>query len=198
MTSEIKTAIFVKSSSKLSQCPNDDKIEIAFIGRSNVWKSSLINMLTNNNKLAKSSKKPWKTQLINHFLINNERYLVDLPWYWYSKVSDILKKKRLDMIQEYIEKSKQLKIVFVLIDSRIKPQKIDIEFIKELFESNIKFNIVFTKLDKISQKDSSKNIKLFTNELTKYWISVEKIFKTSSKTKKWRDELVRYIVSELV
>ena len=153
---EIKKSEFTISSATLSQCPNDDKPEFAFIGRSNVGKSSLINMICNHKGLAKTSATPGKTLLINHFIINNEWYLVDLPGYGYAKRSKVVQKKLEQMISSYILQREQLVNLFVLIDIRHEPQKIDTEFITWLGESGIPFSIVFTKADKIGNSQNPK------------------------------------------
>jgi len=158
---KIHSARFVTSASKLSQCPEDLLSEIAFIGRSNVGKSSVINMLVNQNKLAKSSVKPGKTQLINFFLVNELRYLVDLPGYGYAKVDVGSRKKWMDMIQDYLIQREGLKLVFVLIDASIPPQKIDLEFVQTLEEEAIHFALIFNKIDKAPQKKIQQHVKLF-------------------------------------
>lgn len=189
----IRSANFISSFVEIKDLPRSSIPEFAFIGRSNVGKSSLINMLCNNNKLAKTSSTPGKTQTINHFLINENWYLVDLPGYGYAKVS---KKKRSlwqGFIVRYITKRENLCNVFVLIDSRLDPQRIDIEFINWLGENAIPFSIIFTKADKISSKEVKQNIYKFENELHRYWQELPPVFISSAKTKTGRDEILNYI-----
>ena len=190
---EIKTAAFSLSAPMVSMCPNDTKPEYAFIGRSNVGKSSLINMLTNNRKLAKTSSTPGKTLLINHFLINREWYLVDLPGYGYAKRS---KKEgdRLDqMIRGYILQREQLVNVFVLVDIRLEPQKIDLEFINWLGISSVPFAIVFTKADKLTANKASQAMEAYKNKLLETWEELPPLFLTSAEKKQGRDEVLDYI-----
>lgn len=190
---EIKTAAFSLSAPMVSMCPNDTKPEYAFIGRSNVGKSSLINMLTNHSKLAKTSSTPGKTLLINHFIINKEWYLVDLPGYGFAKRS----KKEVDrldqMIRGYILQRKQLANVFVLVDIRLEPQKIDLEFIEWLGVSNIPFSIVFTKADKLSATKANQSVEAYKQKLSETWEELPPIFMTSSEKKQGRDEVLGYI-----
>ncbi len=174
-------------------CPNDTKPEYAFIGRSNVGKSSLINMLTNRRKLAKTSATPGKTLLINHFIINKEWYLVDLPGYGYAKRS---KKEvaRLDqMIRSYILQREQLVNVFLLVDSRLEPQKIDLEFIEWLGQSSVPFALVFTKTDKLSASKTDQNIANYKQKLLETWEELPPIFMTSSEKRQGREEMLDYI-----
>ncbi len=190
---EIKTAEFTISAPMVSMCPQDMKPEYAFIGRSNVGKSSLINMLTNHKKLAKTSSTPGKTLLINHFIINREWYLVDLPGYGFAKRS---KKEiaRLDqMIRGYILQREQLVNVFVLVDVRLEPQAIDLEFINWLGESSVPFAIVFTKADKLTQNKAAQNVEAYKRKLSEVWEELPPIFLTSSESRKGRDELLQYI-----
>lgn len=190
---EIKTAAFSLSAPMVSMCPNDTKPEYAFIGRSNVGKSSLINMLTNHSKLAKTSSTPGKTLLINHFIINKEWYLVDLPGYGFAKRS----KKEMDrldqMIRGYILQREQLANVFVLVDIRLEPQKIDLEFIEWLGVSNIPFSIVFTKADKLSATKANQSVEAYKQKLSETWEELPPIFMTSSEKKQGRDEVLGYI-----
>ena len=190
---EIKTAAFSLSAPMVSMCPNDTKPEYAFIGRSNVGKSSLINMLTNHSKLAKTSSTPGKTLLINHFIINKEWYLVDLPGYGFAKRS----KKEVDrldqMIRGYILQREQLVNVFVLVDIRLEPQKIDLEFIEWLGVSNIPFSIVFTKADKLSATKANQSVEAYKQKLLETWEELPPIFMTSSEKKQGRDEVLGYI-----
>jgi len=190
---KIKSAEFIKSASKLNECPNTNLPEIAFFWRSNVWKSSLINMLTQRKWLAKYSKIPWKTKLFNFFLIDNTWIIVDLPWYWYAKVWNNEKKQRLDLSEEFLTNRKQLKKTFLLIDWSIPPQKIDLEMIQCFIDSNINFSIVFTKLDKCNQKERNKNQKLFNEQIQKIWINNIEYFQVDNIHWKWRDELVNFI-----
>ena len=176
----IKKADFIISNTDVNKCPEPNKPEYAFIGRSNVGKSSLINMLVNKKNLAKTSGKPGKTQVINHFLINENWYIVDLPGYGYASVS---KQKRTDfaqIIKQYLTKRKNLMSVFVLIDSRLTPQKIDIEFMAWLGELRIPFVICFTKQDKLSKSESEINLMNYKKEMLKYWEYLPQFFKTSS------------------
>ena len=190
---DIKKAEFVISAPVVSMCPQDSKPEYAFIGRSNVGKSSLINMLTNHKKLAKTSATPGKTLLINHFIINNEWYLVDLPGYGYAKRS----KKEIDrldqMIRGYILQREQLVNVFVLVDVRLEPQKIDLEFIEWLGLSSIPFSIVFTKADKLSVSIVSANVETYKKKLLETWEELPPIFLTSAEKRQGRDEVLDYI-----
>ncbi len=190
---QIKTAEFFISSSRLSQCPQQDKPEVAFIGRSNVGKSSLINMLTNNSKLAKTSSTPGKTQLINHFLINSSWFLVDLPGYGYAQVSKTQREKFKKMIDTYLLKREQLYCVFVLVDSRLKPQQKDIDFINFLGQNNIAFEIIFTKTDKQSDRQTKENIELFKQRLLDFWESLPKIFLSSAVKQTGKQEILSEI-----
>lgn len=190
---EIKTARFIMSNSDVSKCPAPDKPEYAFIGRSNVGKSSLINMLTNHKKLAKTSSRPGKTQLINHFLINDEWYLVDLPGYGYAKVSKTQKNKFQAYIVDYIKKRENLYCLFVLVDSRHEPQKIDMEFITWLGENNIPFAIIFTKADKLGKNQVAKNIAYYKRQLKKQWEELPNLFITSSQTSLGKEDILSFI-----
>ncbi len=190
---EIKQANFVTSSSKLDQCPDSKLPEFAFIGRSNVGKSSLINMLTNRNKLAMTSSTPGKTRTINHFVINNEWHLVDLPGYGYAQASKSLRRTFGLLIEKYVLNREQLTNLFVLIDSRLEPQKIDIAFIDWLGENQIPFAIVFTKTDKVKQNIVAKNLNLFKERLLSEWAELPPIFLTSSEKKRGKEDLLNYI-----
>jgi len=190
---EIKTAEFIKSSTNLEQCPETDFPEFAFVGRSNVGKSSLINFLTGHGKLAKASKTPGKTKEINHFLINNEWYLVDLPWYGYAKSSRAKRAEWVGFMYDYVTERTQLKTVFVLVDAKIPPQKIDIEFLEELQEEWVTFVVIFTKTDKITQKEVHKNRKKFEQELRKCGVAIPKIFMTSSVKKRGERQILEEI-----
>ena len=192
---EIKKAEFTLSAPMVSMCPKDTKPEYAFIGRSNVGKSSLINMLTNNKKLAKISATPGKTLLINHFIINNEWYLVDLPGYGYAKRSKKEIAKLDQMIQGYILQREQLVNVFLLVDVRLEAQKIDLEFIEWLGQSGVPFAIVFTKADKLSSTKVRQNIDAYKKVLMETWEELPPIFVTSSEKKEGRDEVLDYIDS---
>ncbi len=190
---DVKSAEFSISSAVISQCPKDTKPEYAFIGRSNVGKSSLINMLANNKKLAKTSATPGKTLLINHFIINKEWYLVDLPGYGYAKRS---KKEiaRLDqMIRGFILGREQLVNVFVLIDVRLDPQPIDLEFMNWLGVSSIPFSIVFTKADKLSAVKVHANVNAYERKMLETWEEMPPYFVTSSEKRVGRDEILNYI-----
>jgi len=190
---EIKKAEFTLSAPMVSMCPKDTKPEYAFIGRSNVGKSSLINMLTNNRKLAKTSATPGKTLLINHFIINGDWYLVDLPGYGFAKRSKKEVNKLEQMISGYILQREQLMNVFLLVDVRLEPQKIDLEFIQWLGESGIPFALVFTKADKLSAGKVAGNVEAYKKVLLETWEELPPIFITSSEKKQGRDELLNYI-----
>ncbi|WP_187263243.1 ribosome biogenesis GTP-binding protein YihA/YsxC [Pontibacter beigongshangensis] len=189
----IKEAKFLMSNTRVELCPAPDKPEYAFIGRSNVGKSSLINMLTNQSKLAKTSASPGKTQLINHFLINNEWYLVDLPGYGYAKVSKTSRESWRKMINFYFQQRENLTCVFVLIDSRHEPLKPDLEFINQLGTIGVPFVLVFTKADKQSNTKTDVNIAAFTRKLKETWDELPQIFRTSSTAKTGRDEILNFI-----
>ena len=185
---------FIKSSPSLKECPKPDMPEYAFIGRSNVGKSSLINMLCMNGKLAKTSATPGKTRLINHYNINGSWYLVDLPGYGYAKVSKNIRKDFDKVLFNYLTKRDNLYCVFVLIDSRIPPQTNDLEFISKLGELHIPFAIVFTKTDKTTQKQFNDNIKAFEHEMLKTWEELPPCFYSSSVTKRGREEILEFII----
>jgi GTP-binding protein len=189
----IKTAEFVMSNSDVAKCPKDLLPEYAFIGRSNVGKSSLINMLTGRSNLAKTSGKPGKTQLINHFIINKNWFLVDLPGYGYAKVSKTTKKKFQKFITDYFENRQQLVSAFVLVDIRHEPQKIDLEFMEYMAISQIPFSIVFTKVDKLKPKAIENHVKDYLEELYKTWEELPKYFVTSSTKSLGRDEILQFI-----
>ncbi len=190
---EIKQAEFTLSAPMVSMCPKDTKPEYAFIGRSNVGKSSLINMLTNNRKLAKTSSTPGKTLLINHFVINKEWYLVDLPGYGYAKRSKKEVEKLDQMIRGYILQREQLVNVFVLVDIRLEPQKIDLEFIDWLGLSSIPFAIVFTKADKLTPNKANQSMETYKRKLSETWEEMPTMFLTSSEKKDGRNEVLDYI-----
>lgn len=186
-------AEFVISNTDHTKCPKPDQPEFAFIGRSNVGKSSLINMLTGKKKLAKTSSKPGKTQLINHFIIDDNWYLVDLPGYGYAKTSKKNRSAWQQMIADYLLYRKNLQLVFVLIDSRLEPQKIDLEFINWLGENQIPFALVFTKADKQSVNKGQQNIAKFKRALKATWEALPPIYLTSSETALGKKEVSDYI-----
>ena len=190
---QINSSEFTISSPTVSRCPNDNKAEYAFIGRSNVGKSSLINMLCNHKGLAKTSSMPGKTLLINHFIINKEWYLVDLPGYGYAKRSKKMQKQLEQMMAQYILQREQLVNVFVLIDIRHAQQKVDREFIDWLGQSNVPFTIVFTKADKLSQSKVRSNAKAWMDKLLDTWESLPPYYITSAETRQGREELLNYI-----
>jgi len=189
----IKTAQFEVSNSDYKKCPNSDKLEYAFIGRSNVGKSSLINMLTNHKKLAKISSSPGKTQLVNHFLINEDWYLVDLPGYGYAKVSKSIREKFGKLIKGYIKNREQLVVLFVLVDCRHDPQKVDLEFIRWLGENGIPFSLIFTKADKLSSSKLHKSLVSFKKKLLEDWEIMPSYFVSSSEDKRGKEEILDYI-----
>ncbi len=189
----IREATFVKSSSKLEECPKSDLPEYVFLGRSNVGKSSLINMLVERNKLSKTSSKPGKTQLINHFIINQKLFFVDLPGYGWAKTSKINRKSWENMTKKYLLNSEKIALIFILIDIRLKPQKIDIEYINYLGKNNLPVNLIFTKVDKIKKSEIDKKIYEFTCSLSKYWSSLPNYFISSSLKKIGRKEIIKYI-----
>ncbi len=190
---KIHEAKFVSSSSDVSQCPKLKIPEYAFIGRSNVGKSSLINMLTERKNLARISSSPGKTQLINHFLIDNSWFLCDLPGYGYAKVSQKRREAFARMIEYYAAKRDNLVCFFVLIDSRIPPQEIDLDFIEWLGDSNLPFVLVYTKIDKVSAKEKSMNISAMKEALSETWEELPLILETSAIKGKGRDELLNFI-----
>ena len=189
----IHSAVYVISSPDYTQCPKPDRPEYAFIGRSNVGKSSLINMICNNDHLAKTSGTPGKTQLINHFNIDNKWYIVDLPGYGFAKVSLASRKKWEKMIEDYLRKRENLVNVFILIDSRHGPQKNDLEFVNRLGEWKIPFCLVFTKADKENQRTVSKNVKDFLDKMRATWQFLPQHFVTSVIKKMGRDKILSLI-----
>ena len=189
----ITSAEFVISNSQVSKCPTTGLPEYAFIGRSNVGKSSLINMLTGKKGLAMTSQKPGKTQLINHFIINGAWYLVDLPGYGYARLSKDGREKLKAMIEDYTLERKELVCLFVLVDSRHEPQKIDLEFIQWLGEEGVPFALVFTKADKLTKGRLSANLEAYKARLLEEWEELPPIFVTSSEQQLGRDELLSYI-----
>jgi GTP-binding protein len=189
----IKTAQFVGSSTDVGKCPGSDLPEYAFIGRSNVGKSSLINMLTNRTRLARTSAEPGKTRLINHFFINGEWYLVDLPGYGYVKAKRPQRTEFQIIITDYIKKRKNLTCLFILLDSRLEPQQIDLRFISWLGASGVPFALIFTKTDKIPVNKFNKNKKIYDSVLLETWEELPPFFKTSVPKKLGREEILRFI-----
>lgn len=189
----IKSAEFVVSNSRVEKCPTTGLPEYAFIGRSNVGKSSLINMLTGRKGLAMTSQKPGKTQLINHFIINKEWHLVDLPGYGYARLSKDGRDGLRRMIEDYVLERRELVCLFVLLDARLEPQKIDLEFIEWLGEESVPFALVFTKADKLSKGKLSANISAYKDRLLEGWEELPPLFITSSEERTGRDELLDYI-----
>lgn len=190
---DIKSARFIISNTDIAKCPSDGRPEYAFIGRSNVGKSSLINMLTRNGKLAMTSSMPGKTLLINHFLVNNEWYLVDLPGYGYAKRSKSQTEKLEHIISTYVLDREQMTLLFVLVDSRLEPQKIDLEFFEWLGENEVPFAIIFTKADKVKKTQLKKNTDEYKKKLLEQWEELPPIFVTSSENGMGRNELLDYI-----
>lgn len=190
---EIRSAKYLISSPRVELCPAPDKPEYAFIGRSNVGKSSLINMLTGQSKLAKTSGSPGKTQMINHFIVNDEWYLVDLPGYGYAKVSQKQRASFGKMIENYLRLRPNLVTVFVLIDSRHKPQQIDLDFLAQLGEWEIPFNIAFTKADKSTQREAAKNVRGFIDAMREEWEFIPRSFLTSAVKHLGRKEMLAYV-----
>ena len=190
---EIKSAEFVISNADVKKCPADGKVEYAFIGRSNVGKSSLINMLTRNKKLAMTSATPGKTLLINHFLINKSWYLVDLPGYGFAQRNKKTQEKITKIIEDYILTSEQMANLFLLIDIRLEPQKIDLEFMEWLGENGIPFAIVFTKADKLTNGKNKSNVQKYLAKIKQSWEELPPYFITSSESRLGRDELLDYI-----
>lgn len=191
----IKSAEFVISNTDYKNCPQDGKPEYAFIGRSNVGKSSLINMLANKKKLALTSSMPGKTMLINHFIFNDEWYLVDLPGYGYARRGKESREQLRVLIEDYVLEREALISLFVLIDSRHEPQKIDLEFMEWLGENGVPFSIVFTKSDKLGHMKLQQNIDNYKTELLKTWEELPPVFITSSEKRTGREELLDYIDS---
>ena len=190
---QIKSAEFIISNQEVAKCPKDNFPEYAFIGRSNVGKSSLINMLTERKSLAKTSGRPGKTQLINHFLINKNWFLVDLPGYGYARVSKSTKKVFQKFITNYFERREQLVLAFVLVDIRHKPQKIDLEFMEWMGQNQIPFSIVFTKADKLKPKAIDRHIDDYKTIMLETWEDMPPYFVTSSSKSIGKDELLNYI-----
>ncbi|HBB49017.1 MAG TPA: YihA family ribosome biogenesis GTP-binding protein [Flavobacteriaceae bacterium] len=190
---EVKSAEFVMSNSAVDKCPNQPLPEYAFIGRSNVGKSSLINMLVQRKSLAKTSGRPGKTQLINHFIINKNWFLVDLPGYGYARVSKKSKKTFQKFITQYFEKRKQLVLAFVLVDIRHEPQQIDLDFMAYLGNEQIPFHIIFTKADKLKPKACSLAVERYSEKLLEFWEEMPQYFVTSSAHNTGREDLLQYI-----
>jgi len=190
---EVKSTEFLISNTDVAKCPKPDKPEVAFIGRSNVGKSSLINMLSHKTDLAKVSGTPGKTQLINHFLINKDMYWVDLPGYGFAKVSQSKRSDWTKMIWNYTENRENLLTLFVLVDSRHTPQQIDLDFINKLGEKGVPFSILFTKADKETQKEVSANVNLFKKALLNYWEDLPPIFVTSAVKRLGRKQVLDYM-----
>ncbi|MBP3455208.1 MAG: YihA family ribosome biogenesis GTP-binding protein [Alistipes sp.] len=194
----ITKAVFKCSSERISQVPKDDLRDVAFIGRSNVGKSSLINMLTGNKSLAKVSGTPGKTRLINHFLINDSWYLVDLPGYGYAKVSRTTRGEFSKLITDYVLKCEKMHYLFVLVDSRLEPQRIDLRFIEMLGREGIPFGIIFTKTDKISQAELSRNVKAYRAVLSEQWEELPTMLFSSSEKGRGREDILDHIEKCLV
>jgi GTP-binding protein len=190
---QIKSAKYIISSPSFEKCPTPDKTEFAFIGRSNVGKSSLINMLVKQKNLAKTSSTPGKTQLINHFEINERWYLVDLPGYGYAKVAQNDRRRWEQMIENYLRKRENLVNVFVLIDSRHKPQKIDLAFANQLGKWGIPFTIIFTKADKEKPAVVQRNVTAFLDAMREEWEFLPQSFVTSAEKNVGRDEVLKFI-----
>ncbi len=190
---QIRKAEFKCSSERISQVPKDDKKDIAFIGRSNVGKSSLINMLTGRQGLAKVSSTPGKTRLINHFTINNEWYLVDLPGYGYARTSKTLRSDFAKIITDYVLKCEKMHFLFVLVDVRLEPQKIDLRFIEMLGHNGVPFGIIFTKSDKLSKTQAQRSITAYQKVLAEQWEELPPMFLSSSEKAQGRDEILDFI-----
>ncbi len=189
----IRQAQFKCSSERIGQVPKDGLKDIAFIGRSNVGKSSLINMLTGHGGLAKVSGTPGKTRLINHFLIDNSWYLVDLPGYGYARTSKSMRGDFAKIITDYVFKCEKLHFLFVLVDSRLEPQRIDLQFIELLGQNGIPFGIIFTKCDKLSATQAKKSVENYSKVLSEQWEELPPMFRSSSKSAAGRDEIIAYI-----
>ncbi|NBV07932.1 MAG: YihA family ribosome biogenesis GTP-binding protein [Flavobacteriia bacterium] len=195
---KMSTVTFVVSNTDYKNCPKDERPEFAFIGRSNVGKSSLINMLTGQKKLAKTSSTPGKTQLINHFIVNDQWYLVDLPGYGYAKVSKNQRNQWQKFISQYLLHRENLISIFVLIDARLEPQTIDLDFLTWCGKNNIPFAMIFTKMDKLSSAELQRNITKYQSELLKSWEEVPPFFVTSSTTSFGKENVLEYINDVLV
>lgn len=189
----INKAVFKCSSERISQVPKDSLPDIAFIGRSNVGKSSLINMLTKHKGLAKVSATPGKTRLINHFTINDSWYLVDLPGYGYARTGKSTRNTFAKIITDYVFKCEKMHFLFVLVDSRLEPQKIDLEFIEQLGINGVPFGIIFTKADKLSKTQLERSVSAYQKRLSEQWEELPPMFTSSSEKGTGRDEIVGYI-----
>ena len=194
---KIKSVEFVKSSPNYKECPINKLPEIAFIGRSNVGKSSLINMLLET-KVAKTSQVPGKTQLINHFLINEKWYLVDLPGYGWAKLGKEKKEKLKDLVDKYFANREQLTFAMVLVDSRLEPQPIDLDYINLLGINNVPIGVVFTKSDKVSKNELNRNVEMFKKTLMQYWKALPEFFFTSSLKCSGRDEILKFFTKVII
>lgn len=192
---QIKTITYLQSVVDWKKCPTPSLPEYAFIGRSNVGKSSLINMIANNNKLAKISSTPGKTQTINHFLVNSDWYLVDLPGFGYAKISKTMREKWIIMIHDYITHRENLQLIFILIDSRLEPQKNDLEFINKMGDLFVPFALIFTKSDKLSATQIARNVDLFKKTLSETWDELPPIFVSSSETGFGKEDILDFIES---
>ena len=189
----ITSAEFKCSSERIGQVPKDERRDVAFIGRSNVGKSSLINMLTRHKGLAKVSATPGKTRLINHFLINKEWYLVDLPGYGYARTSKSVRGGFAKIITDYVFKCEKMHFLFVLVDSRLEPQRIDLEFIEQLGEGGVPFGIIFTKCDKLSKSQVARSVATYSKRLAEQWEELPPMFTSSSEKAEGRDEILDFI-----
>ena len=190
---QIKTISYLQSVVDWKKCPTGKLPEYAFIGRSNVGKSSLINMIANNNKLAKTSGKPGKTQTINHFIVNNQWYLVDLPGYGYAKISKTMREMWSTMIWDYVSNRENLQLLFVLVDSRLEPQKNDLEFIDQLGENGTPFGVIFTKSDKLSNAQCDRNMEAFKKCMLESWDELPPMFKTSAVSSVGKEDILDFI-----
>ena len=189
----ITKAEFKCSSERIGQVPKDERRDVAFIGRSNVGKSSLINMLTRHKGLAKVSATPGKTRLINHFLINDDWYLVDLPGYGYARTSKSQRSGFSKIITDYVFKCEKMHFIFVLVDSRLEPQRIDLEFIEQLGEGGVPFGIIFTKCDKLSKSQVARSVATYSKRLAEQWEELPPMFTSSSEKAEGRDEILDFI-----
>ncbi|MBQ2993403.1 MAG: YihA family ribosome biogenesis GTP-binding protein [Alistipes sp.] len=189
----ITKAEFKCSSERIGQVPRDERRDVAFIGRSNVGKSSLINMLTRHKGLAKVSATPGKTRLINHFLINDDWYLVDLPGYGYARTSKSQRSGFSKIITDYVFKCEKMHFLFVLVDSRLEPQRIDLEFIEQLGEGGVPFGIIFTKCDKLSKSQVARSVATYSKRLAEQWEELPPMFTSSSEKAEGRDEILDFI-----
>ena len=194
---EIKQAEFVSSETDVKKCPPPEKPEFAFIGRSNVGKSSLLNMLTNKKNLAKTSNKPGKTQTINHFIINGNWYLVDLPGYGYARASKEKREGFGKIIETYVLKRENLNCLFILIDTRLEPQKIDLEFIQWTGEKEVPLCLLFTKSDKLTKNQLNRNVSIYRSTLQKSWDELPAMLITSSTTKSGKEDVLSFIEKAL-